>query len=70
MTPELASQIALWRARAAANTLTPEEMRQIVIQLREGRVAAAATSATAKKAKAKAEIPNGDDLFKELMGDI
>ena len=66
MTPDLQSQVALWRAKIADGSITKEEMKEAVIHLRQGRLAAAQASTTAKRAKAKAEIPNADDLLSEL----
>lgn len=66
MSPELNQRIAVWRSKAAAGTLTREEMREAVKVLRQGRVAAAATSERARTTKAKAEIPSADDLLKEM----
>ncbi len=70
LSPEVASKLAIWRERGKNNTLTRDEMREAVKLLRGDRVGAAAASTQAKKARAKAEIPSGDDLLKELMGDL
>jgi hypothetical protein len=65
MTPELASQVELWRMKIADKTITKEEMRQAVIHLRQGRLMAASSSAAAKKKVSKA-IPNADDLLADM----
>lgn len=71
MTPEMQSQIQLWRQKARDGTLTQDEMRQAIVALRQDRVGAAATSAKSKTtratAKAKANV-NSDDLLSELDG--
>ncbi len=67
--PETASKLAIWREKAKNNTLTRDEMREAVALLRGDRRGAAAASTQAKAKRAKAEIPDGDDLLKELMGD-
>jgi len=69
LSPELASKIAIWKAKALNNTLTKEEMREAVALMRGDRKGAAAMSETAKKKKAKADIPDGDDLLRDLLGD-
>ena len=66
MTPEVNSKIAVWRAKAAANTLTLEDMREAIVVLRGSRVGAAHASATARQKKAKAEIPSAEDMLSEL----
>lgn len=70
LSPEMASKIAIWKAKALNNTLTKEEQREIVAHLRQDRKGAHVMSETAKKAKAKKDIPDGDDLLKQLMGDL
>ena len=64
----LQQQINDWRRRAAENTLTPEEMKAAIVFLREGRVNAAAASATAKRKTAIKVIPKAADLLAELEG--
>ena len=63
---ELQSKIEHWRKGAAENTLSIEEMKEAIVHLRAGRLAAAAASAPAKRKKAIAEIPSADDLLSEL----
>jgi len=66
MTPELQSKITMWRAKAADGTITLEEMKEAVAALREGRRTAAVSPERARTAKAKAAIPNADDMLAEL----
>ncbi len=68
MSPELASKIQIWRARAADNRLTEDDMREAIQALRQDRLGAAHASAKSTRAKAKVEIPNADDLLSELGG--
>ena len=68
MTPELQAKIQLWRQKAIAGDLTPEEMAEAIIALRAGRVGAQVASEASKRKKAVAEIPDADDLVKELLG--
>jgi hypothetical protein len=64
-TPEMQQQILIWRQKQREGTLTREEMRQIVITLREGRHASAVTG---RKTGTKAKKPalSGDALLAEL----
>lgn len=68
ISPELSSQIATWRLHAAEGTLSQDEMKAIIIQLRAGRMAAAdaAQAVTRKKKAAKVEIPSADDMLSEI----
>lgn len=64
-----ASQLKLAEIRAKqtrGETLTMEEMREAISLMREGRVAAATTSAKARTAKPKAGPINSDDLLRDL----
>ena len=70
LSPELASKIAVWREKAKAGTLTQDEMRQAVAMMRGDRKSAAAASTQAKAKKAKAAIPDGDDLLNDLLGGV
>ena len=67
---ELQAKIASWRERAAAGTLTIEEMKEAIIHLRAGRLGAAQTvqRAAATRKKAIAVIPSQDDMLAELDG--
>jgi hypothetical protein len=66
MTPEVQSMVATFRRKAAEGTLTPEEMKQAIIMLREGRAQAAQATAAAKRKTAVKVIPTAEDLLKEL----
>lgn len=63
MTPEAESRIAHLRREATSRDLTLEEMREVITLLRAGRVSAHHASDTARKAKAKVDIPDADDLL-------
>jgi hypothetical protein len=63
MTPEAESRIAHLRREATSRDLTLEEMREVIALLRAGRVSAHHASDTARKAKAKAEIPDANSLL-------
>lgn len=68
---DISAQVQLWRQKAAAGTLTQEEMKEAINTLRQGRIAASATSAASGERKAtraaKANI-NSDDLLGQLEG--
>ncbi len=66
MSPELQSKIALWRQKAVAGTLSPDEMREAILALRQDRIGASIASSASKRTKAKAEIPDADDLLAEM----
>lgn len=72
MTPELQAQVNIWRAKAIAGTLTPEEELEAIRHLREGRVSAAVSRENVRKRAAakSAPPPSGNDLLDELMGDL
>ena len=64
-----ASQLKLAELRAKqqrGETLSTEEIREAISLMREGRVAAQATSTKARTSKAKAGPINSDDLLSEL----
>ncbi len=64
--PELASKIALWRRKAAEDTLTVEEMAEAIAALRAGRVSAQAASDASRRKKAVAAIPDANSLLDDL----
>lgn len=73
MTPELEYKITAWRQRALIpsnqpGALSKDEMFEIVKILREGRTAALVASDVKRTAKAKAAIPDADDMLDELLG--
>lgn len=68
---ELQMKIAQWRQKAQIpagepGSLTREEMKEAIVALRAGRVAAANASATAKRKRAIAEIPAAADMLNDL----
>ncbi len=69
MSPEVIQKIAVWRQKAAAGTLTEDEMREAISVMRADRRGAAVASDKSRKAKAVVAIPNADDLLAEL-GDL
>lgn len=69
MSPELASKIEIWRAKAINGTLSAEEMREAIIALRADRVGASVASDKSRTSKRKADAPNALDLLGEMMGD-
>lgn len=67
VSPELSSRIAEWRRKSAEGTMTEDEMRDAIVHLRAGRLAAANAAATAKRtAKKTSAPPPVDDLLNEL----
>ena len=62
-------KIAEWRRKAAEGTLALDEMKEAIVMLRQGRVAAANASAVAKRKVAAKMIPAAEDLLGEL-GDL
>jgi hypothetical protein len=68
MTPETNSRIADWRAKALAGQLTEADLAEAIRLLRADRVGASIASDKSRRAKAKTEIPNADDLLAELGG--
>lgn len=62
----LQQKIALWRQRAATGDLTLEECKEAVALLRAGRMEAAKSAASTKRAAAKKAIPTAEQLFEGL----
>jgi len=62
------TKIAQIRLKIADGTVTEDELKEAVALMREGRVASAISSETAKRRVAIKEIPKADDLLKELDG--
>jgi hypothetical protein len=65
ITPELQSKLAVWKQRAAAGTLTPNEMREAILALRENRRSAAVPE-TKSRSRTKGPAKSADDLLGEL----
>jgi len=63
---ELQIKLTEWRRKAADGTITLDEMKEAVLLVRQGRVAAAQASATAKRKVARAVIPSADELLDEI----
>jgi hypothetical protein len=66
---ELQAKISVWRQRSREGTLTQDEMKEAILALRAGRVAAMQASSTAKRKRAIAAIPSADDMLSELSGE-
>lgn len=67
ITPELQQRIAYWRQKSASGEpMSLEECREAVALLREGRLAAAQTAASTRRTKAKAAIPDAQDILDGL----
>jgi hypothetical protein len=70
LTPELASKLAIWRAKAAEGTITLPEMKEAIIALRMGRKSAMEAAATTKTRTSK-KVPTAsavDDALGDLLG--
>jgi len=68
VTLEMQAKLAEWRKKSAEGTLTLEEMKQAIVELRAGRQAAGAAASVAKRKAAAKVIPNADDLLDEIEG--
>ena len=66
ITPEMQSKLAIWRQKASEGTISIDEMRQAVRELRAGRQAAIQSASAAKKSSSKAPARSVDDLLGEL----
>ncbi len=67
--PAFHLKLAEYRRKSADGTITLDEMREAVKLMRQGRVAAAATSAASRSKKAASAAPvNADNLLAELEG--
>ena len=72
MSTTITANIQIWRQKAAAGTLTIEEMRQAIAAIRQERGVASEVSASSRAVKttktraAKAAPINSDDLLREL----
>jgi hypothetical protein len=62
--PIVASKIAQWREKEANGTLTVEDMREIVIQARQGRTLAA--EASRASSKAKKPVQSAEEMLDEI----
>lgn len=68
LSPEIQLTLAEIRAKVRDGTVTREELREGIRQLREGRPAAGAASSKAKAARAAKPTVSSDDLLSELGG--
>ena len=62
----LSVKLEEWRQKAAAGTITTEEMRACIQAIRQGRVAAAATSAKSRASKALPDLSTLEDEINNL----
>lgn len=68
ISPELQSKIAGWRQKAQDGTLTIDEMREGIVLMRQGRMAASVASDASRKARAKVAVPDAKSLLATLGG--
>lgn len=68
ITPDVQSKIEHWRKRSETDEITLEELKEAVMMLRGGRLAAAAQSSTAVRKRAIAAVPSADSMLDELDG--
>lgn len=70
ISPELQTKIALWRQKAALDTLSIDEMREAIAALRGSRRAASEASAASKRSSPRTKAPaqSADDMLKALEG--
>ena len=66
--PELQAKVAVWQQKAREGTMTTEEYRQALLEMRAGRKSAAATSEASKRKKAAAVVPDAKALLATLGG--
>lgn len=66
--PMLQAKIAEWRARAAAGTLSLDDMKEAIRAMRQGRLGAATASDSAQRARAKRVVKSADEMLDELGG--
>ncbi len=66
--PELQNKVVEWRSKAAAGTITLDEMREAILMLRAGRLSAVQSSEAKKRTAAKKAVKSADDMLKELEG--
>lgn len=68
MSPDIHAKMPIWKARAARGELTEAETFEAMAVLRAGRQAASEQTVAKRAAKAKAEIPDADELVRQMMG--
>jgi len=65
--PQLLQKMQEYRRKAADGTISLEEMREAIVLMRQGRVAAVATAASSKSRAAKPTV-SAEALLSELEG--
>ena len=68
--PEMQAKIAVWRQKSESGTMTTEDYKQMIADLRGERKNAANASEQSKRTKAKAAVPDSKALLADLMGGI
>jgi hypothetical protein len=68
ISPELQSKLFLWRQKSDNGTITLEEMREAVKELRAGRLTAGMAAKTTGSRKAKGPTQSADAMLSELEG--
>lgn len=63
LSAEQLNLMSQWRAKAVARTLTPEELREAILLLRQSRRSAVEAS---RKSKSAAPKRDAEDLLKDL----
>lgn len=66
LSPDDQAKIAVIRAKNLAGTATLEDFKEFIQITRQGRQSSI-TSAAAKRTKAKAAVPNADDLLSDML---
>jgi hypothetical protein len=62
----LSVRVEEWRRKAAEGSITPEEMRECIAAIRNGRVSASVASAKSRSAKAPVDMAALDDEIDNL----
>lgn len=63
MSPELQQKMAIWRQKALTNELTLDDCKEAVALIREGRMEAAKSAASTKRAAAKKAVLTSEQMF-------
>lgn len=66
--PELIAKLAVYRQKIAEGSMSTEDYRQCVLDIRGDRKNAAVASEQSKRVKAKAVVPDAKNLLAALMG--
>lgn len=66
MSPEVLQRISILRAKSLDGSMTLEDAKEAIRLIRGDRRGAAASSDSARRAKAKASIKSADEMLDEL----